>query len=120
MKMIVWLTVLLFGAGTGFAQTKRTLQTVTISTPTVQCEMCKTRLENFLVREEGVTKVQVDYKRNTTKVSFWTDRTNIENIKAAIANAGYDADDVTANEESVQRLPKCCQNPPKQTTPAKN
>src|SRR5687767_14493249 len=75
---------------------KRVLQTVTIQTPSVQCDMCKKKIENFMAREEGVAKTVVDYKRKTTKVSFWTDRTNIENVKTAIANVGYDADDVAA------------------------
>ena len=37
--------------------------TVTISTPTVQCEECKERIEKYVMREEGVQKVVVDYKR---------------------------------------------------------
>jgi hypothetical protein len=41
-------------------------------------------------------------------VTYFTDRTNLENIKTAIANAGYDADDVTANEDSYKRLPTKC------------
>jgi copper chaperone CopZ len=90
---------------------KKALQTVTIQTPSVQCDMCKKRIENFMAREEGVTKTVVDYKRKTTKVTYWTDRTNIENIKTAIANVGYDADDVTANEESYKELPDCCKKP---------
>ena len=86
-------------------------QTVTIKTPTVQCESCKKRIESFVSREDGVTKVQVDYKRKVTKVTFVSDRTNIENVKTAIANVGYDADDVTANEETYKKLPTCCKKP---------
>ena len=62
-------------------------------------------------REDGVTKVNVDYKHKKTKVTYNAERTNIENIKTAIANVGYDADDITANEESYQKLPKCCKKP---------
>ena len=32
----------------------------------------------------------------------------IEEIKAAIANCGYDADDVQADEDAYKRLPKTC------------
>lgn len=92
------------------AQSK-SAQTVTIKTPTVQCESCKQRIENTLAREEGVYKAVVNYKNKTTKVSFYTDRTNIENVKTAIANAGYDADDVSANPESYKKLPQCCKKP---------
>jgi hypothetical protein len=39
------------------------------------------------------------------------DRTNIENVKTAIANIGFDADDVTAEPSAYQKLPKCCKKP---------
>jgi mercuric ion binding protein len=112
MKRLLILSITLAGfAATGFSQVKKAVQTVTIKTPTVQCDMCKKRIEEYMIRETGVQKVTVDYKRKTTKVTFVTDRTNIENIKTAIANIGYDADDVTANEESYKELPKCCKKP---------
>ena len=112
MKKLLVLSIALAGfVTTGFSQVKKAIQTVTIKTPTVQCEMCKKRIEDYMVRETGVQKVTVDYKRKTTKVTFVTDRTNIENVKTAIANVGYDADDVTANDESYQELPKCCKKP---------
>jgi copper chaperone CopZ len=112
MKKLSVLLLFLFGISAGLlAQSKKAIQTVTIKTPSVQCESCKKKIEAFLAREEGVEKSVVDYKRKTTKVTFYTDRTNIENVKTAIANAGYDADDVTANEEAYQKLPKCCKKP---------
>lgn len=109
MKKILFL--LSFVMGTAIAANAQKAQTVTIKTPTVQCESCKTRIENILAREEGVAKAVVNYKNKTTKVTFWTERTNIENVKTAIANAGYDADDVTANPEAYKKLPQCCKKP---------
>lgn len=91
------------------AQAKKAVQTVTIQTPTVQCELCKQRIEADLIRTIGIQKVVVDFKRKTTKVTFVTERVNIEEIKTAIANNGYDADDVKADPEAVKRLPKTCQ-----------
>jgi mercuric ion binding protein len=44
-------------------------------------------------------------------VTYLWDRTTIENIKTAIANIGYDADDVTADEEAYKKLPTCCKKP---------
>src|SRR5436305_14253648 len=100
MKKLKLLLALTFVVATvASAQTKKAIQTVTIKTPTVQCESCKKRIEDYLTREEGVTKAVVDYKRKVAKVTFYTDRTTVENIKTAIANVGYDADDVTANED---------------------
>jgi copper chaperone CopZ len=87
------------------------LETATIKTPTVQCEDCKKRIESYVSREEGVQKVVVDYKKKITKVTYVVDRTTYENVKTAIANCGYDADDVTANPEAYNKLPTCCKKP---------
>ena len=92
------------------AQAKPVLS-VTIKTPTVQCETCKERIENTLARAEGVIKSTVNYRNKTTKVTFYTERTNIENIKTTIANAGYDADDVAADTDAYKKLPLCCKKP---------
>ena len=93
-----------------FAQQKE-VQKVVIKTPSVQCEMCKDRIEKYMSREPGITAVKVDYKKKTTTVSYLTDRNDLEQIKAAIANVGYDADEVTAEETSYAKLPKCCKKP---------
>lgn len=113
MKKLIALVIAVVGIATiGFSQAKvKPVQTVTIKTPTVQCESCKKRIESYMVRETGISKIAVDYKKKTTKVTFVSDRTNIENIKTAIANLGYDADDITANEESYNKLPDCCKKP---------
>ncbi len=87
-------------------------QTATIKTPTVQCEECKKIIESVAPQFlDGLIKINVNYKTKTTQVQWWPDRTNIEEIKTAIANAGYDADDVTANPDSYKKLPTCCKKP---------
>jgi hypothetical protein len=35
----------------------------------------------------------------------------MENIKTAIANSGYDAEDVKAEIDAYNKLPKCCKKP---------
>jgi periplasmic mercuric ion binding protein len=92
------------------AQQKKPV-TVKIQTPTVVCDECKKRIEEYLKYEEGITKVVVYPKSKYTMVTYLADRTNIENIKTAIANVGYDADDVKANEEAYKNLPKTCKKP---------
>lgn len=111
MKKLLVLLAVAAVSTTGYSQVKKAVQTVSIKTPTVQCESCKERIEKYIVRESGVQKVNVNYRTKVTKVTFVTDRTNIENIKTAIANIGYDADDVTANEETYKKLPLCCKKP---------
>jgi periplasmic mercuric ion binding protein len=114
-RIKIWmlgLAGLLIGASvnSATAQTKDVL-TDTIKTPTVQCEKCKKRIEDYMRHEDGVMKINVDYHKKITTVTYMTSRTNIENIKTAIANVGYDAGDVTANEDSYKVLPLCCKKP---------
>jgi periplasmic mercuric ion binding protein len=108
MKKNLLAALLLVGlTTTGFSQTKPVL-TAVIKTPNALCENCKTRIETYLKRYDGVIEVTVNYRKAETKVKYVTDRINIEEIKAAIANAGYDADDVPASEDAYKRLPKSC------------
>ena len=99
--------LLLLGSLAATAQYKKPV-IVQIKTPQAQCEECKVMIERFMKYEEGVAKVVVDFKKKITTITFLSDRTNIENLKTAMANLGYDADDITANEEVYKRLPKCC------------
>ena len=64
-----------------------------------------------MFKQYGISAVKVDVKKKTTTVTWLTDRTNIEEIKTSIANIGYDADDVAAEESAYNRLPKCCKKP---------
>ncbi|MFY7840940.1 MAG: heavy-metal-associated domain-containing protein [Lacibacter sp.] len=79
-----------------------------IKTPQAQCAECKERIEKFMKSEEGVAKVVVDIRKKITTITFLPDRTNIENIRTAINNLGFDADDEKAEEEQYKRLPICC------------
>ena len=89
----------------------KAVKDTTISTPTIQCDMCKATLEPFLKRIDGVTFVNVGVKKKQIRVKYLTDRTNMEMIKASIANAGYDAAEISANPEAYKMLPKCCKKP---------
>lgn len=109
MRMYITLFVVLV-AFSANAQQKKPI-TVKISTPTIQCEMCKKRIEDYLKYEEGILKSTVDVKYKRTTVVYLADRTNIENIKTAIANTGYDADDVKSAPDAYKELPKCCKKP---------
>jgi mercuric ion binding protein len=95
---------------TSFAQ-KKASEKVVIQTPTIQCDMCKERIEKYLSREPGISAVKVDLKKKTTTVTYLTDRNNIEQIRTAIANIGYDADGEAAEESAYKKLPKCCRKP---------
>ncbi len=104
--IIIVLSIVCFSSAS-FGQQKA-LETAKINTPEALCEACKTRIETYLKRIDGVRFINVNYRKGETTVKYLTDRTNIEEIKTAIANLGYDADDIPANEDSYKRLPKTC------------
>jgi|SRR5665213_810791 len=89
---------------------QKAVQKVVISTPGVLCEACKTGIENHLAHEDGVASVKADYHKHTVTFVYYTDRTNVENLKTELANMGYDADDVTADPDAYKRLPVTCQH----------
>lgn len=110
MKKLLYVLAAFFVFSGAQAQTKAS-QTAKISTPTVQCDMCKNRIESALKRYDGVTFVNVNYKRKETTVKYLTDRINEETIKTAIANIGYDANEIQATPDAYKALPKCCKKP---------
>lgn len=111
MKIVLTLLAFLAFAQTDVNAQSAALLTARIQTPNILCEACKTRVETYLKRIDGVRVVQINYRKGETLVKYLKDRTNIEEIKTAIANQGFDADDITANEESYKRLPITCKKP---------
>lgn len=107
------LSTLILAASFSFAATAQTkaLQTAKVSLPTIQCEMAKAQIEQYLKRIDGITFANVAFKKKEVTVKFLTDRTNLETIKASIANVGYDAAEISANPDSYKALPKCCKKP---------
>lgn len=108
MKKILFATIATVGfAIAGISQVKPVV-TVIIKTPNALCEECKKRIEGYVKSYDGIVEINVNYHKAETKVKYITDRINIEEIKAYIANCGYDADDVPAAEDAYKRLPKTC------------
>lgn len=91
-----------------YQQTQKVSGKAVIKTPTILCEKCQEKVEFFISHTEGVTSAAVNIRKKTTTVTWLNDRTTLENIKTAIANLGYDADDIEAEEYAFKRLPKEC------------
>ena len=106
-QTVVAIVAILAINGVAFAQQKP-LETAKIKTPEIRCEICKQKVETYLKRIDGVRSISTNINRGEMTVKYLTDRTNIEEIKTAIANNGFDADDIPANEDSYNRLPTSC------------
>ena len=76
-----------------------------------QCNECKETIEKALAFEKGIKKSTVDLETNTVKVTYKTAKTTPENIRKAISEAGYDADDIPANPKAYENLSDCCKKP---------
>ena len=87
---------------------QKTTDKADIKTPGLLCDACKDIIERSLFKQYGIISYKVDLKKKTVTVAWITDRTDIEQIKALIAGAGFDADDIAAEPTAYKRLPPCC------------
>ncbi|MEJ8801721.1 heavy-metal-associated domain-containing protein [Pontibacter sp. H249] len=101
--VILTLTLISFGAN---AQNKNE-QTVKIKTSAV-CDMCKTTLEKAMAYEKGVKKSSLDVDSKILTVVFDSRKTNADNLRKAVNESGYDADNKPASERAYKRLDDCC------------
>lgn len=108
MKKSFALAILFSAFVSGVSAQVKPVVTAVIKTPNALCENCKKRIEGYVKPYDGVLEILVNYRKGETRVKYVTDRINIEEIKAYIANCGYDADDVLAAEDAYKRLPLSC------------
>lgn len=103
-NLIIILTTIL---SSSVAMAQKSIETVEIQTSAV-CEMCKETIEKELAFTKGVTAANLDLNTFIVTVSFKTNKTTVEDIRAAINEVGYDADDSPATEEGYEKLHGCC------------
>lgn len=90
------------------AQARHDQATMRIKT-SVECKMCKKRIEDYFRRERGVQYVNVNYYNKIVTVRYIPSQISPSYILTDIANLGYDADTVKANPDFYAKLPACCQ-----------
>jgi len=91
-----------------YGQKARKKETITIQT-SAECGQCKTRIESKLNYTKGILFAELDLETKKATVKYKTKKIDAEKIKKLIATIGYDADEVKAKKEDVEKLPKCCQ-----------
>lgn len=86
----------------------------TIKVPQLKCWECQQRLDHFLIREKGpntdagIIQWKDDLRNGALKIQYFPGRITLDYIRTEIANAGFDADTVTAEPDSYKRLPPPC------------
>ncbi len=73
-----------------------------------ECESCGGRLNRELPFIKGVKDFSLDEKAMILTITYNSKKTNPDNLRAAIAKAGFDADAVTADPNAVAKFDECC------------
>jgi hypothetical protein len=87
---------------------------VTIKSANLRCWECKEKLDKYLLMENkanmesGMMTWKINLLQGEIKVQFLPDRTSAAAIKAALNNAGFDADADKAEPEAYKLLPPIC------------
>jgi len=74
-----------------------------------ECGTCKKIMEEKLNYVKGVLFSELNVETKELTVKYNAKKISLDEIRTVISNLGYDADDIKANPEAVQKLPKCCQ-----------
>ena len=93
---------------------KKKTETIIIQTKTnckeEACPEYKEIIENTLNYTKGVIFAEFDNKTNQVTVKYKTSVVNGDELRHKIAEAGYDADEVKATKEGIEKLPLCCKS----------
>lgn len=107
MRNLILISFVLISSTILNAQTKNKIEEVNIQTSAI-CGDCKVRIESALYKHKGVVSAELNLETSVVKISFRTNKTNAENLKAVITKVGYDADDLKADQTAYDSLPGCC------------
>lgn len=89
-------------------------QAAIIKSANLRCWECREKLDKYLsvqnngYLENGLVEWKFDLLKGELKIKFLPDRTSIEDIRAALNNAGFDADTEKAEPEAYKKLPSAC------------
>lgn len=119
MKKVTFLVITLFAftmiqaavldlSKVNIATKESKIDTLKVQTSAV-CKMCKERLEHDMAFEKGVKAVNLNMEDKVLTVVYRNDKTTEEELKKAITEIGYDADDMLADQKAHDKLPACCQ-----------
>ena len=104
-KSGITLTVLLLAFGiTAQAQKKAEIKIKT----SAECEMCKTTIEKTLKYTKGVKSATLDLATKEITIVYNSKKVTPDELRKAISDAGYDADNVPANNKAYKKLQQCC------------
>lgn len=117
MKSLSFSAALLFSlliSQFSFAQTSVKKETIKVWG---NCGMCKKNIEKA-AKSAGAATASWNEDSKQLNISYNTKKSSGQKIQQAIAGAGYDTQDMTASNESYDKLHGCCQYERKEATVA--
>lgn len=116
MKKLLFVVGFIFSVTLANAQVMSAkAQTVVIKSANLRCWQCSELLDKYLTRENkggfldnALLEWKINLLKGEIKIKFLPDRTNIDDIKVAINNAGFDADNEKAEPDAYKKLPSAC------------
>lgn len=72
------------------------------------CGSCKKRIVKAASTIDGVSDASWDKSKKVFTATIDDAKTNVETVKKAIVEAGYDVEDAKGNDEAYSKLPDCC------------
>ena len=109
-----YLLVLLFGFLSFTSNAQQTKNEKVIIKTNIYCDHCKEcptcgkGLQSGLLKIKGVKMYELNEKAMTMTVYYNGQKTNPTDIRKAISEMGYDADEVKAVPEAYEKLDGCC------------
>lgn len=86
-------------------------KTAELKLDSMQCMMCSISVEEAVAGLEGVSKVEIDLKGKSGKVTYKASLVDIAAIEKAVTSIGYNANDKKADPEAYAKLDMCCKVP---------
>lgn len=107
MKTLSFFAVLLFSTITLSSYAQKAAVTKETIKVWGNCGMCKTTIEKA-AKKAGATTASWSEETHELKVSYAAAKTTSKKIQQSIADAGYDTQDITANNGAYNKLHGCC------------
>mgnify|MGYP003958455031 CR=1 FL=1 len=86
-------------------------KTAELKLDSMQCMMCSMILEEAVADLGGVSKVEIDLKAKTGKVTYKASLIDFPAIEKAITSIGYSVNDKKADPDAYANLELCCKIP---------
>ena len=107
MKKLIILTLMTMFVVNIFAEDKKKKVGEVIYKVEMDCQNCVNKIKKNLPFEKGVKDLNVDFEKQTVTVKFREDKTNKENLKAALKKLEFQAVEVKKGE-CTSKKKKCC------------